>query len=148
MNPNKNVFMMRYSFIIFHILILVAGGNLKAQNETASGECVVKGRVYRENGNPLIKEKIFLACCSNKRKCEVIDSSPFGYTDEEGIFEIRFDRDYIAETDGDCRFLSLGIIHDKQLVKLKKDELSVLFFPDQFSTGTELDFGELVFEPK
>jgi hypothetical protein len=133
--------------MVLCIIIFTEGRQIKAQNETSAREYVVKGRVYREDGNPLINERIFLTCCYSKRKCDVIDSSPFGYTDEEGVFEIKFDLDFIAETDGDCRFLSLGVLYDKVLVKLKKDELSVLFFPDQLDTGTELDFGELVFEP-
>jgi hypothetical protein len=134
--------------MVLCIIIFTAGQQIKAQKDTSAGEYVIKGRVYREDGNPLIKEKIFLAHCASKRKCDIIDSSPFGYTDEEGLFEIKFDPDFISEIAGDCRFLSLGVIYDKELVKLKKDELSVLFFPDQLETGTELDFGELVFEPR
>ena len=133
--------------MVLCIIVFTAGRQIKAQNETSEREYIIKGRVFREDGNPLANERIFLACCSGKRKCDIIDSSPFGYTDEGGIFEIRFDPDFIAETAGDCRFLSLGVLYDKALVKLKKDELSVLFFPDQLDAGTELDFGELVFEP-
>jgi len=145
--------------MILCIMTYTAGRQIIAQNETAVREYFIKGWVLGEDGNPLVDKKIFLACCSSKRKCDVIladdmegDStaavSPFGYTDEEGVFEIKFDPDFIAETAGDCRFMSLGIIYDKALVKLKKDELGVLFFPDQLDAGTELDFGELVFAPR
>jgi hypothetical protein len=134
--------------MVLCIMIFAAYRQINAQNETSAREYVIKGRVFREDGKPLANERIFLAHCSGKRKCDVIDSSPFGYTNEEGVFEIKVDPDFIAETAGDCRFLSLGVLCDKALVKLKKDELSVLFFPDQLDTGTELDFGELVFAPR
>jgi hypothetical protein len=154
MNPNKYRFIVRCSLMILCI-ITYTEDQIKAQNEASAREYVIKGRVLREDGKPLANERIFLVCCSSKKKCDVIladdmegDStaagSPFGYTDEEGVFEIKFDPDFIAEKAGDCRFLSLGVINDKELVKLKKDELAVLFFPDQLDTGTELDFGELV----
>jgi hypothetical protein len=152
-------FIIPCSFMILCILFFTLNQGIKAQSETSGREYIVRGRVFLEDGKPVTSERVILAHCSTKNKCDVMltanaqdesatTGSPFGHTNEEGLFEIKFDPDFITETIGKYKFLSLGIIYNTELVRLKKDELPVLFILDQFDADNMLDLEELVFAPR
>jgi len=158
MKTKKQLFIIPVSFIILIILIFTLNQDIIAQADTLTREYVVTGRVFLKDGRPMINEMVMLAYCTNKKKCNIwltINvrdestkvSNPYGYTDDEGLFEIKFDQDFIAEITGEYKFLSLKVMVDKTITRLKKDELPVLFILDQFDSDNTLDLEELVFDP-